>query len=197
MTVDELAAELALTPVTVRHHLDILKSEGLVECPEVRRRDTPGRPQYAFQLTPAAQAHFPKNYQAFARLMLAEIRDHVAESDLQRMVAGVAQRMAAEAALPGPEAPLRDRAAAAARYLNQRGYEASVETRDDGTIALRTRNCPYHDLSREHDEFCALDLALVTRLIGGAPAVQERISTGGMSCAYLVAPLAAGGGQPD
>src|SRR5450759_5148536 len=73
LTVEELAAKLELTPVTVRHHLDILKSDGLVEVPEVRRRDAPGRPQYTFQLTPAALAFFPKNYQSFTNLMLTEI----------------------------------------------------------------------------------------------------------------------------
>ncbi|HEY3290500.1 MAG TPA: ArsR family transcriptional regulator, partial [Anaerolineae bacterium] len=73
MTVDELADKLALTPVTVRHHLDILKTDGLIEVPEVRRRDAPGRPQYTFQLTPEALSFFPRNYQSFANLMLNEI----------------------------------------------------------------------------------------------------------------------------
>ncbi len=40
-TVEELAKELELTPVTIRHHLDILRSEGLVQAPQVKRRDTP------------------------------------------------------------------------------------------------------------------------------------------------------------
>ena len=43
-TVEELAYDLGLTPVTIRHHLDILRSEGLVQAPQVKRRDTPGRP---------------------------------------------------------------------------------------------------------------------------------------------------------
>ena len=75
LTVEELAESLDLTPVTVRHHLDILKGEGLVEVPEVRRREAPGRPQYTFQLTPAALAFFPKNYQSFTEIMLTEISE--------------------------------------------------------------------------------------------------------------------------
>lgn len=188
MTVDELASEVGLTPVTVRHHLEVLKTEGLVESPEVRRRDAPGRPQHTFRLTQSAQSHFPKNYEGFAKLMLSEIRDQLPEDELQRVLAGVAGRMAAEAAVPGPGSPASERVEAVVRYLTDRGYEASWETRADGSNVLRTRNCPYHDLSRSDSAFCSLDLALATRLLGATPVIEERISAGGTSCAYVVAP---------
>ena len=37
-TVDELSDKLKLTAVTVRHHLDVLRTEKLVEPPIVRHR---------------------------------------------------------------------------------------------------------------------------------------------------------------
>src|SRR5205085_4570595 len=124
LTVEELAQKLELTPVTVRHHLDILKTDGLIEVPEVRRRDAPGRPQYTFQLTPAALAFFPKNYQLFTNLMLSEIRDSMPQEQMERILSGVATRMAAEANIPGPEAPAEERLQAAVDFLNSRGYVA-------------------------------------------------------------------------
>lgn len=186
LTVDELAGELGLTPVTVRHHLDILKTEGLVEAPEIRRRDTPGRPHYAFRLTPAALAHFPRNYQAFAGLMVHEIRDHVSEAEMERILAGVAARMATEAAIPPASAPIEQRLDAAVRYLNAQGYEATWERLPDGRVALRTRNCPYHELSGSNTEFCRLDLTLVSKLLGLKPVVEDRISDGGARCSYVM-----------
>jgi len=186
LTVDDLASELALTPVTVRHHLDILRAEGLVESPEIRRRDTPGRPQYTFRLTPAALSHFPKNYQGFAHLMVSEIRERLSEAEMERILAGVASRMAAEAALPPGDAPIERRLDAAVRYLNARGYEASWERLSSGRVALRTRNCPYHELSRSNAEFCRLDLALVSQLLGLKPVVEERISNGDAACSYVM-----------
>ena len=189
-TVDELATELALTPVTVRHHLDIMKSEGLVESPEVRHRDTPGRPQYTFRLTQSAQSHFPKNYQAFAHLMVSEIRENLPEEDMERILAGVASRMAAEAVreahLPGADTPIEERLEAAVRYLNARGYEASWEQLKAGQFVLRTRNCPYHELSHSHGEFCLLDVTLVSQLLGAPAVVEDRISAGGASCSYVL-----------
>jgi predicted ArsR family transcriptional regulator len=186
LTVDDLASALALTPVTVRHHLDILRAEGLVESPEVRHRDTPGRPQYTFRLTPAALSHFPKNYQGFAHLMVNEIREHVSEAEMERILAGVAARMATEAALPAGDAPLERRLDAAVRYLNARGYEASWERLSAGRVVLRTRNCPYHELSQSNSEFCRLDLNLVSQLLGLKPVVEDRISNGGAMCSYVM-----------
>lgn len=186
LTVDDLASELALTPVTIRHHLNILKAEGLVESPEVRHRDAPGRPQYTFRLTPAALSHFPRNYQGFARVMVSEIREHVSEAEMERILAGVALRMATEAALPAADAPIERRLDAAVRYLNARGYEASWERLSTGRVALRTRNCPYHELSQSNSEFCRLDLNLVSQLLGLDPVVEDRISSGGAACSYVM-----------
>ena len=45
-TVDELSRELGLTSVTVRHHIEILRQEGVVDSPEPLRRSGPGRPRH-------------------------------------------------------------------------------------------------------------------------------------------------------
>lgn len=187
MTVEELAEKLELTPVTVRHHLDILKSERLIEVPEVRRRDAPGRPQYTFQLTPAALSFFPKNYQSFANLMLSEIHDSIPADQMDRILDGVALRMAAEAVIPGPQASLEERISAAVDYLNSRGYVAEWCRESSGAYMLCTHNCPYHEVSHEHGELCSMDLKLVTQLLGAEPTRGERLSTGGSSCTYVLA----------
>jgi DeoR family suf operon transcriptional repressor len=186
LTVEELAQKLELTPVTVRHHLDILKTEGLIEVPEVRRRDAPGRPQYTFQLTPAALAFFPKNYQLFTNLMLSEIRDSMPQEQMERIMSGVATRMAAEAHIPGPEAPPEERLQAAVDFLNARGYVADWEHELDGSYVLRTHNCPYHEVSHEHAELCLMDLKLVVRLLGAEPTQTERIRTGSACCSFVL-----------
>jgi predicted ArsR family transcriptional regulator len=186
LTVEELAEKLSLTPVTVRHHLDILKVEGLVEIPEVRRRDAPGRPQYTFQLTPAALAFFPKNYQSFTNLMLDEIRESVPPEQMDVILDGVAARMAAEAVIPGPEVPTAERMQAAATYLNSRGYVADWAQEPDGSYVLRTHNCPYHEVSRDHGELCSMDLKLVSHLLGAEPSRRDRLSQGGNCCSYVI-----------
>ena len=186
MTVEDLAEKLALTPVTVRHHLDILKSEGLVEVPEVRRRDAPGRPQYTFHLTAAALSFFPKNYESFANLMLNEIQDSMPHDQMERILDGVATRMAAEAVIPGPQAAPAERVAAAVTYLNSRGYVAEWRQEGEGKFVLRTHNCPYHEVSHQHSEMCSMDLKLISHLLGAESARGDRLSNGESCCAFIV-----------
>ena len=183
-TVDELAQAIDLTTVTVRHHLDVLAQEGLVEMQKARHRETPGRPQHVWALTPCAMERFPKNYQALSLLMLDEIQGTLPPETLARISRGVAQRMAAQAGICKTAQP-EQRLKAAVDYLNSCGYSAEW-AREEGQLVLRTRNCPYHEASRQHSELCNMDLMFVAQLLGAQPEVRERMSEGGTSCCYVV-----------
>jgi DeoR family suf operon transcriptional repressor len=182
-TIEELGEALGLTSVTVRHHLDILRGEGLVEVPEVRRRTTPGRPQYVYILTEAAGDFFPKNYASFASLMISEVRDRYGAAELDSILQGMARRM--EKGKPGPLGGWEERLAYVVGFLNDRGYIANWEKNDDGYF-LHTTNCPYRDVSRDHTEVCMMDMTLISDFLGLVP---ERISwtvAGENSCTYHV-----------
>jgi predicted ArsR family transcriptional regulator len=183
-TVDGLANVLSLTTVTVRHHLDILRSEGLVAEPEVQRRAARGRPQYLFTLTAKAAAHFPKNYESLAGHLLAEIKA-ASPRTANVIFEGVAQRFVAEAPPMVRGEPLAARFNRAVAFLNERGYVAHWEKTRDGYV-LETSNCPYATLSGEHGELCELDSTLMGRLLGASAECIGRQATGAARCAYRV-----------
>ena len=66
-TVDEIVEALHerrgkdITAVTVRHHLIRLQEDQLIAAPQLRHRNTPGRPQHIYALTEKATAQFPNN----------------------------------------------------------------------------------------------------------------------------------------
>jgi predicted ArsR family transcriptional regulator len=183
-TVDDLASAIELTTVTVRHHLDILAHEGLVEMQKAQRRDTPGRPQHVWNLTPCALERFPKNYQALSLMLLDEIQGSLPPDVAERISAGVAGRMAAQADICATATP-EQRMKAAVDYLNTCGYAADW-SQEDNHFVLRTRNCPYHEASQQHSELCNMDVMLVAKLLGTQPEVRERMSSGGTACSYVV-----------
>ncbi len=189
-TVEELSQALGLTSVTVRHHLEILQGRGLVEAPTVRRRRAPGRPQYVYTLTEAASEHFPKDYQRLASLMIAQIRDHLSSEELHALMEGMADGIAADAPAPSPDAPLSERLKAVAEFLTDRGYIAHWEEGDNGSYYLYTHNCPYHRVAREHPEVCAMDEALLTRLLGISPTQLTWVVRGDDRCTYRITPSA-------
>jgi predicted ArsR family transcriptional regulator len=185
-TVEELSDELELTPVTVRHHLDVLRGEGLVGAPKVIHRSGPGRPQHAYELTEAAGDHFPKNYHNLAGMMLDEIRERVSPDEMDEIVSKIAARMAAQAPKAGEQKP-EEILDAAVRFLNEQGYVARWENGPDGQYLMHTCNCPYERVAQTHGEICNMDLRLVRRLVGVQPKRLSRMAEGDNSCSYVVA----------
>lgn len=183
-TVEELAEVLGLTSVTVRHHLDILRTEALVSEPVVRHRNSRGRPQHVFTLTHQASEHFPKNYNQLAGAMLDELKAH--SPQLANVIfEGVALRLNAEAPRPATDDPWHERVERAVQFLNERGYVARWEQTSDGYL-VHTSNCPYEALAGTHPELCQLDMVLIGNLLGVMPQRVSRLADGASSCAYLV-----------
>ncbi len=135
-TIDELGDALGLTPVTIRHHLDILRGEGLVEVPEVRRRTTPGRPQYVYILTETASDFFPKNYSNFANLMIEEIRERYEPAELDHILRGMAKRMTSDMPKSLDGQTFEERLTGVVSLLNDKGYVAKWEKTNDGYYLL-------------------------------------------------------------
>jgi predicted ArsR family transcriptional regulator len=188
-TVDDLVLELrkrrgdSITAVTVRHHLNELLRENLVASPQLRHRSAPGRPQYVYTLTEQAREHFPNNYQPLVTHLLEYLSEQMPARQVNVILEGVADRMAADAAIP--DAPLPQRLEAAVAYLNQHGYNACWERDIEGYI-LRTRHCPYHHISESNHALCEMDMRFVASLLGVVPRLISRLSEGDSDCAYMI-----------
>src|SRR5215212_5323668 len=85
-TARELATRLKVSLNAVRHHLRELEAHGLIVYE--RRNQGVGAPAYAYRLTPAGEAVFPRRYES----TLIELLDHVVQRE---------GRSAAVAALEG------------------------------------------------------------------------------------------------
>nr|HID12425.1 ArsR family transcriptional regulator [Anaerolineae bacterium] len=187
VTVGELSQELGLTAVTVRHHLDILRGEGLVAAPVVRRRRTPGRPQYIYTLTEKASIFFPKRYDHLANLMLSEVHSRLSPAEVDQMMKRIGEHIADQVALPD-EDDFEARLIATVEFLDEQGYLARWERRDEGEFLLHVANCPYEQVARQHQEVCIIDLALLTRLLGVSPQRITWVAQGNHQCTYIIRP---------
>jgi predicted ArsR family transcriptional regulator len=185
VTVAELARKLGMAPVSVRHHLDVLQGENLIWTPRVRRRGTVGRPRQVYALTEAANECFPRNHGSLAASLLDQLKGVVPAQQLQTVFERMADSMALEAKPLPEDASLEERLENAVDFLNDKGYLARYEKRDEGYV-IYTLNCPYAGVADKHHELCAMDLRLMDRLLGSAPAPVSRLSEGGCRCTYRV-----------
>jgi predicted ArsR family transcriptional regulator len=185
-TVDELSQELGLTAVTVRHHLDILRGEGLVAPPLTRRRKTPGRPQYTYGLAEKASEFFPKRYDHLAQMVLDEVRACLPPEAVEQMMKRIGERIASRAAV-SPSDSLEARLTTAVDFMNRLGYMARWEDNGDGYL-LHVVNCPYEHVSHYDDEICSIDLTLLTHLLGVPPERTSWSAHGDSHCTYVIRP---------
>lgn len=182
-TVDELGRELALTAVTIRHHLGVLHREGLIGPPQARRKPGPGRPEHLYRLADVADEFFPKNYDRLSEAVFGELEERLTAEEMEELVEGVARRIAAQAQTP-QDGGLPARLRAAVEFLNGLGYLASAETKE-GQYLLHVANCPYERVARRHAQPCRIDARMIARLVGVDPRRLSQITAGQDRCTYL------------
>lgn len=189
-TIDEIVESLTerigkITAVTVRHHLEILRGDGLVAAPSVRRRSAPGRPQYVYTLTERAADHFPNNYQGLATNLLDQIKEQLSPTQVNQILQGVAEAMADEAIVP--DAPLEVRLEHAITYLNNHGYTACWQRANGGGHIVTVSNCPYEQISCISRELCKMDEMLIYGLTGVLPKRVSWQREEDDACSFFVA----------
>ncbi len=188
-TVKALSELLGLTLTGVRQHLMILEQEGLVESEEVRGKV--GRPALRYRLTRRGDAYFPKNYDELANALIDEVREIFGNEGLQRVVRGVASRLAgAEPELLAQRTPA-ERIEAVTRLFEERGIVADWE-RDGEVFLLHERTCPFPEVARRNSVSCAMEVAQVRLLTGMDARLQSCIVRGDDCCTYRLAPVEAG-----
>jgi predicted ArsR family transcriptional regulator len=169
-SVDDLAAALHLAPMTIRQHLTALERDELVTVAE--QRNGAGRPRHVYSLTDRGDAVFPRRYDRFAALLLAELRDPdpvaLVESSCTDRMGFVLDRLARREAVPylgrlmqlGPPA----RARAAASILHEiGGFAEAVDV--PGGVEIRDYNCVYRGLRPDETGPCAWHGRLVPLLL--------------------------------
>jgi len=164
VTVQELSKELALTSVTVRHHLEILRSEGYITDPEVRRSSRPGRPRYIYRLTSTAADLFPTNYSGLANALLDALNNSLTPEKRTELLEVVGQQLASGAGeLPRNHEKRLDQIIA---YIKQLGFVARWERDAEGQYHILVCNCPYHYVAQFHPETCKIDEVMLAGLTG-------------------------------
>lgn len=184
-TVAQLADQLGMAQVSVRHHLDILVGEDLIELVGVIRRNGAGRPSQVYALTPNATRLFPQRHDALANHMLAELKATLPSSTVQEILQHMAEKTAQEAPQELPGQPIEDRLEQVSDFLTQQGYSARWE-KCGGHYELYTCNCPYAGVAEDHPELCLMDETMMKRLLPTVTRLQSRPGDGTPHCTYVV-----------
>ena len=186
-TVEDLAQRLELTPMTIRHHLNVLQAQNLVVASKVHRSKKVGRPRLVYTLTEAADDLFPQSYGQLARHLVSEVKETMGEDEAEAILRRVAERVASEAPPPVEGQDFEQRLDQVMDFMHDQGFISRWEKAEDGYV-ITNINCPYRHVSQEHNEVCIMDTEILTNLLGVAPQRLSNMREGEPSCSFLLVP---------
>ncbi len=184
-TVNELAEQVGIAPVSVRHHLGVLLRQGLISKYGIENRDKVGRPQVLYAATPKVDKIFSADYETIVNYLLEELRERVPAEMVQEIFESVARRILEESSLKG-DGNIVDRLQGITEFLSKHGYMARWEKAEDGSgYYLLIHNCPYSQLP--HDgSFCYMDKWLITMFLGRNIEPISKKGNEPIHCGYFI-----------
>lgn len=160
--VEELADEANVSPVTVRHHLNSLQADGLIEAETVRRKV--GRPYYVYSLSEKGQELFPKRYVRLTSRLLDELKTRLPNDLVNEVFSSVVAGVIADHRGQFEHLSMEGRLDYLIELLGDEGFLAEWEKTEDG-YHLMEYSCPYLSVGKSHTEICTFDKELILNVL--------------------------------
>lgn len=186
MSVEAVASALGVSKVSIRRHLDILRSDGLVEF-DVERQER-GRPVHVYYLTDRAQILFPTGYNRFALDVLRQVKVLFGEPAVSKVFCNQADDLISSFKPKLEGLGFDDRVEKLCLLVNERGYDIVLRKMPDGSYLLRQRNCPMVAVATAYDQICNEEMRFYRELLGTEIFRECRIAAGSQSCDYRILP---------
>jgi predicted ArsR family transcriptional regulator len=185
ITVNELAEAVGINPISVRHHLNNLTAEGLIEADE--ERHGVGRPRLVYFLTPEGMEHFPTKYFRLTTLLLAQMKESMPGPAVAKLFSQIAEDMAKEYADRMNGLSMEERLDFVKDMLSREGFTVEWEKKG-GEYQIHEISCPYFQVGLAHPEVCTVDQTLISRMLALPANKVQCILNGGAYCTYVVQP---------
>ena len=183
LTLDQLAQLLEISRNAVAQHMPALEGWRYVESTLLPSGG--GRPSRAYQLTDAGKALFPKQYGLFSTMMLKTLTTKLEGKELENLLAAIGRDIADS--FKERVAKSEDKMEEVRRIMEEVGYETVKSTTASDPSEIVAKNCVFHDLAKENNAVCQLDLALIASLLDADIEQTECMAKGGESCRFCVA----------
>ncbi len=164
-TAKALSQSLNVTAANIRHHLQKLEQQGVIEEVGLLPSQGRGRPTRVFSLTTQAAEH---NLDQLATALLQLL---LAANEREGSASRIAEQMLQNFELP---AGAIQRLTAAVRWLNAHHYRARWEASPSGP-RLILGACPYLAILESAPQICQVDASLISQLTGLSMAQISRL----------------------
>ncbi len=182
-TIQELAEAVSISPISVRHHLNNLKADGLVT--EREERHGVGRPRLVYLLTEHGREQFPTRYLRLTNRLLDQLKESLPEAAIHDLFARLAANMATQYAQQVEKLSLEQKLDFLKRVLAEEGFAIEWDRTSDHYI-IREVSCPYYHIGQKHPEVCLVDQSLISTILSIPAEKVQCILRGDGQCAYAI-----------
>ena len=188
LTLDELAAELAVTRTAVRLQLAALERDAQVARRGVKRGKT--KPSQIYELTHVGERQLSRAYIPVLTELLHVLSDRLDAGEFESVMRAVGRRLVGARPAAGDTA--RARVDQASALLDQFGGLTEV-SEQGADLLIRSHGCPLAATAVDHPETCSAMESLVSEFVGASvtqecdrsdrPRCRFRLANGGGSAA--------------
>jgi DeoR family suf operon transcriptional repressor len=184
-TINELADDVGINPISIRHHISKLEADGLVNSEE--ELHGVGRPRRIYFLTENGLERFPTRYMRLTVRLLEQLKGTMPKPAVDQlfaqMAADILEDYPTEAHLDG--LTMEERLDLMTEYLAKEGFNIEWERQTD-QIQIREINCPYLHVSQTHPEVCTVDQTLISAFLAVPAQKIKCVLNGDAQCTYVV-----------
>ncbi|MGL4455710.1 MAG: helix-turn-helix transcriptional regulator [Plesiomonas sp.] len=181
-----LAADLGMTTMGIRQHMQLLEQQQLVQFDDQRLKI--GRPTRYWSLTAQGHATFPDRHADLSAGLLISIRKLYGEPMLNQLMSEREEQLYQQyhGALLHAQT-LEARLSALVRLRQNEGYMAELHPYAGGFLLIE-QHCPICSAASACQALCTSELHLFQRLLGEPYQVEriEHIVGGDRRCAYAI-----------
>lgn len=184
-TIQELADNVGINPISIRHHISRLEADGLIDSED--ELHGVGRPRRIYFLTESGLEHFPTRYMRLTLRLLEQLKETMPAPVVKQLFSQMAEDMiqdySAEAQTDG--LGMEERLVLMEKLLSREGFNVEWE-RQGNQYHIREVNCPYLHVGQTHPEVCSVDQTLISALLDVPAEKVKCVLNGDSFCTYVV-----------
>ena len=184
-TISELAEEVGINPISVRHHIAKLEAENLVSSEEERRGV--GRPRRVYFLTSKGLENYSSRYIQMTNRLLQHVKSCLADHETDPFFIRIGEDIVHEhyASQILDQMTFEERLNTLREILAAEGISISWKDKGDH-IQLSIDQCPYDPIVKKHHEVCTIDSSIIAETLRTTPQFIQSVVDGKNSCIYLI-----------
>ena len=183
LTARELADKLGVSPNAIRHHLKELEAAALIVYGREQRGV--GAPTFAFRLSDAGEALFPRAYEETLTQLLERVAEKGGRAAAVELFEDHYRELTRKVAAELEGADQSERVDMVARLMNEQGYMAEWQEAA-GTFRLAEHNCAIRAVAERFPEVCAAEQRFLRDVLGAAVERRSHIASGCNACEYTI-----------